>query len=179
MNNFLLRLWKWLPLTKNTQLIIMRFFQNQFLVGVTGVIFNENSDVLLFKHTYRNTAWSLPGGYLKAGEHPIEGLEREIEEESGLIVSIDARMKIRTDRDSARLDICYIGTFIGGEFKRSDEVEDFGFFSPAKLPQILENQSLLIEKAISQRKNLPAVSVSSPAATQDDSLSRVVDLLTQ
>ena len=33
---------------------LMDFFQNKFLVGVTGVIFNEKNEVLLFKHTYRH-----------------------------------------------------------------------------------------------------------------------------
>ena len=70
----------------------MNLVQDQFLVGVTGVIFNEKNEVLLFKHTYRKQSWSLPGGYLKAGEHPAEALEREIKEESGLVVSADAML---------------------------------------------------------------------------------------
>lgn len=56
----------------------MRLFQSQFLIGVTGVILNDKKEVLLFKHTYRQHAWSLPGGYMQAGEHPAEALEREI-----------------------------------------------------------------------------------------------------
>ena len=86
----------------------MRKMQDQFLVGVTGVILNEKKEVLLFHHTYRQNEWGLPGGYIKAAEHPKEGLEREIAEESGYIVSIDERYKIRTDRESARLDVQYV-----------------------------------------------------------------------
>lgn len=47
----------------------MRVVQDQFLIGVTGIIFNEKREVLLFKHSYRQTVWSLPGGYLKSGEN--------------------------------------------------------------------------------------------------------------
>ena len=126
----------------------MRFFQDQFLIGVTGIIFNEKNEILLFKHTYRTHAWSLPGGYLKSGEHPREGLEREIKEESGLVVSVDEQLKTRTDRETARLDICYIGKFIGGEFKPTHEVSEYGFFSPDKFRLLRKNQLFLIDEVL-------------------------------
>lgn len=130
----------------------MRFFQNQFLVGVTGVIFNEKNEVLLFKHTYRQHPWSLPGGYLKAGEHPREALEREILEESHLVVSVDESLKTRTERAGARLDMCYTGVFIGGEFTPSHEVSEYGFFSQDTMPLLRSNQVFLIEEALSAKK---------------------------
>lgn len=140
-------LWRILPLSKNVQLRIMRIFQDQFLVAVTGVIFNEKNEVLLFKHTYRSNAWGLPAGYMKAGEHPQEALEREIEEESGFIISIEERLKIRTDRETARLEICYLGFFVGGEFQSSPEVSEFGFFSIENLPLISKKELRVIHTA--------------------------------
>lgn len=131
----------------------MRLFQDQFLVGVTGIIFNDKNEILLFKHTYRAQAWSLPGGYLKAGEHPREGLEREIKEESGLVVSVDAQLKTRTDRETARLDICYVGILIGGDFQASHEVSEYGFFAQEKMPLLRSNQVFLIDEAYTQRAN--------------------------
>lgn len=125
----------------------MNFFQTKFLVGVTGIIFNDQQEILLFKHTYRSHAWSLPGGYLESGEHPRESLEREIKEESGFVVSIDDSLKTRTDRDFARLDLCYTGVFIGGDFTPSHEVSEFGFFALDKLPLLRKNQLFLIEEA--------------------------------
>ncbi len=151
MKLLLSKIWKALRLPKGMQLLTMRFLQDQFLVGVTGIIFNEKNEILLFKHVYRAHAWSLPGGYLKAGEHPREGLEREIMEESGLVVSADKVLKTRTDRDTARLDICYVGTFIGGEFKPTYEVTEYGFFSPDNFPLLRNNQTFLIDQALRQR----------------------------
>lgn len=136
---------------KGLQLFIMRFFQDQFLVGVTGIIFNEKNEILLFKHTYRTHQWSLPGGYLKSGEHPMEGLEREIKEESGLIVSVDDSLKTRTDRGTARLDICYTGALIGGDFSPTHEVSEFGFFDMNNLPLLRKNQLFLIDQALKLR----------------------------
>lgn len=148
MKMILARIWKALGLPKDLQLFVMRFFQDQFLVGVTGIILNDKKEILLFKHTYRQHAWSLPGGYLKAGEHPREALEREIKEESGLVVSVDESLKTRTDRETARLDLCYTGVLIGGDFTPTHEVSQYGFFPLDKLPLLRVNQVLLINEVL-------------------------------
>ena len=151
MKTLLAKIWKFLRLPKGIQLLIMRIFQDQFLVGVTGVIFNDKNEILLFKHSYRSHSWSLPGGYLKSGEHPREGLEREIKEESGFVVSVDEPLKTLTDRDSARLDMCYMGVLIGGDFQPTHEVSEYGFFSQDKLPLLRKNQIFLIDVALKER----------------------------
>lgn len=152
MKTLLTKTWRALGLSKGIQLAVMRVFQDQFLVGVTGIIFNDRDEILIFKHTYRQVRWSLPGGYIKAGEHPLEGLEREVLEESGFVVSADEQLQLRTDRESSRLDITVTGKYIGGEFKRSHEVSEFGFFTFENLPQISKKQLLLIEYALNERK---------------------------
>ncbi len=154
MKLLLATLWKKLHLPANFQLRIMRLFQDQFLVGVTGIILNQKNEVLLFKHTYRQREWSLPGGYMKAMEHPKEGLEREIFEESGLVVSADERCKIRTDRDNARLDIVYTGVYISGEFTPSHEVTEGKFFTFDTLPDIRESDLLLISGVLKNTTTL-------------------------
>ena len=148
MKEALSKIWKMLRLPKWAQLFVMRFFQDQFLVGVTGIIFNEKKEVLLFKHVYRAHSWSLPGGYIKSGEHPREALEREIREETGFVVSVEGQAKTRTDRDSARLDMCYQGVFIGGEFVASAEVSAYGFFTLEEMPLLRKNQLFLINEAL-------------------------------
>lgn len=140
----LAKIWRLISLPKNVQLFIVRSFQDQFLIGVTGIIFNEKQEILLFKHTYRQTEWSLPGGYIKAKEHPAEGLEREIKEESSLTVSIDYQLKVRTDRESARLDISLVGVYIGGEFIKSSEVSEVKFFFHLKTYHLLPKISYFL-----------------------------------
>jgi len=153
MQGLLLKIWKALHLPKDLQLFFMRRVNDQFLVGVTGIFFDNEDRVLLVKHTYRGRGWSLPGGYAKSGEHPTEALEREVKEETGYEVSADQRLKIRTDRESARLDITYMGVFIGGVLTPSDEVKEAKLFKFDKLPILPEDQLLFIDKALNLRKN--------------------------
>ena len=154
MKNLAFKIWGKLNLPTNFQLMVMRKLNDQFLLGVTGIFFNDGDEILLFKHTYRDgDKWSLPGGYTKAKEHPKEALEREIKEESGLIVSADERLKVRTDRQGARLDMTYVGKFIGGSFTPSKEVAEADFFKFENLPLLPNDQLYFIEKAINLKKN--------------------------
>jgi 8-oxo-dGTP diphosphatase len=152
MKTMLAKMWRSVNFASQLQLKIMRVMNDEFLIGVTGIIFNEEDEVLLVKHTYRQVKWSLPGGYLKAKEHPSEGVEREIREETGFTVSADRQLKLRTDRNTGRIDITYIGKFIGGEFKTSEEVTEYGFYSFDNLPILLKDQVIFIDHAMKQRK---------------------------
>lgn len=154
MYRFLLRLWRDLSLAKSSQIKILRIINDKFLIGVTGVIFNDKQEVLLVKHSYRRVPWSLPGGYLQAGEHPKKGLEREIYEETSFTVRIEKIIKTQHDEETARLDMCYIGTFERGSFKKSHEVIDFGFFALNKLPPLLDDQYTQIARADKRYKVL-------------------------
>jgi hypothetical protein len=79
-------------------------------------------------------------------------LEREIAEESGLVVSAEEQLKIRTDRETSRLDFTVVGKFIGGDFKPSHEVSEYGFYSFEKLPLISKSQLLLINFALKKHR---------------------------
>ncbi len=148
------KLWRLLSIPKNLQLSIMRLTQNEFLIGVTGVILNDRNEVLMCKHIYRQIKWSLPGGYIKGKEHPKEGLVREIEEETGFIVRIGEQLRIRTDRETARLDISFVGSYIGGEFRPSHEVSEAHFFAYENLPILSQNQLILIKEVLQKKPHI-------------------------
>lgn len=153
MNELLLKIWRKLRLPTGIQLFFMRLINDRFLVGVTGIFIDNKKRILLVKHSYRGgNHWSLPGGYAKAGEHPKETLEREVKEETGFEVSADEYSKIRTDRNTARLDITYNGKFIGGVYTPSKEITDANLFRFDRLPILPDSQLMFIEKALSHHK---------------------------
>lgn len=154
MVKLLLKIWRLLKLPPWVQLFIMRRIHDQFLIGTTGVFFDERGKILLVKHSYRdNGYWSLPGGYARKGEHPKETLEREIEEETGIATSVTKILIIRTDRDTARLDITYFGRVIKKrKFKPNNEIKTVNFFSTKNLPPLPKDQVLFIEKGLIKRR---------------------------
>lgn len=141
----LLQIWANVKPAKILQIKFLRLVNDKFLIGVTGVIFNDKHEVLLVKHSYRRVEWSLPGGYLQANEHPKKGLQREIFEETNFNVHIEKILMTKHDNDTPRLDMCYMGIFKKGTFKKSDEVIDYGFFETNKLPKLINDQYKQIE----------------------------------
>jgi 8-oxo-dGTP diphosphatase len=150
----LLQIWNQLALTKNLQIKFLRIINDKFLIGVTGVIFNDKYEVLLVKHSYRRVPWSLPGGYLQANEHPKKGLEREIYEETNFRVHVEKIIQTKHDKDTPRIDMCYVGTFKKGKFKMSDEVVDFEFVPINKLPKLINDQYKQIELGYKRYKKI-------------------------
>jgi 8-oxo-dGTP diphosphatase len=69
-----------------------REFPTSPMVGVGAVIVDDQARVLLVKRAAEPMKghWSLPGGLLELGETLVEGIKREVAEETGLIVTPQA-----------------------------------------------------------------------------------------
>ncbi len=60
-----------------------------FMVTVGAIIVNDDGRVMLLNHEFRTgSGWGIPGGFMEAGEQPLEALRRELREEIG--VELDA-----------------------------------------------------------------------------------------
>ena len=84
--------------------------------------------------------WDIPGGFLEEGEHPLEGLKRELREETGLEVEPIELLGIWMDTyggDStaeATLNFYWTARVVSGEPKAADDVDELGWFAPDELP---------------------------------------------
>lgn len=124
---WMLRVWRRMPgwLQGRIEWLILP----KFLVGAMAVVLDDAGRVLLFRHTYRNDyPWGIPGGWLRANEDPIEGVEREIYEESGLRVKALHPLVIGGDRALRRLDLIFLCRLHGGTFRASAEVSAASFY---------------------------------------------------
>lgn len=54
--------------------------------SVGAIIKNKNSEILMQNRAQFPPGWACPAGHIKEGEMPEDGLVREVQEETGLII---------------------------------------------------------------------------------------------
>lgn len=103
--------------------------------------------MLLFKHTYRPFApWGLPSGSLKPNESPAGAIEREIREETGLVVEVVEVLEVRTSARPQRLDVWLRCRSQGGSPTPSAEVDEARFFALDELPPLIAEQERFLRE---------------------------------
>ena len=84
--------------------------------------------------------WDIPGGFLEEGEHPLDGLRRELREETGLEVEPLEFLAAWMDRyggDStaeATLNLYWTARVVSGEPVPADDVSELAWFAADELP---------------------------------------------
>lgn len=85
--------------------------------------------------------WDCPGGFLEEGEHPLDGLRRELREETGLELGPLRFVGVWMDRYGdaadavATLNLYWAGRVEGGEPVAADDVAELRWFPPNALPE--------------------------------------------
>lgn len=98
------------------------------IVAVSGVITNDNEELLLVKTFWREDSWELPGGQVEEGESLEEAVKREVFEESGIIAEVNGLTGVYQNRKRGIVNMVFKGRAIGGSLKTSEETQDVGFF---------------------------------------------------
>ena len=83
--------------------------------------------------------WTLPAGFIDAGEDPQVALIRECQEETGLQVRITALVDVIAGQELPRgtnILIVYCAAVKGGELQPADDVDMAAYFSPDSLPPL-------------------------------------------
>ena len=119
------------------------------LVGVSGVLLNDEDQVLLLRHRFHNTRiWGLPGGWLARGETIYDCWRREVKEELALEATVEEILCHRAFRHT--LEFYLLGRIRGGQL-RIDPVEilEARFFSLENLPPMEGFSRGIVRKAFS------------------------------
>lgn len=134
---------------------ILWLFHDKFMIGVSGVIFDKDNNVLLLKHRFwKKDSWGLPSGYTQKRERLEDGIKREIEEETKLNVTIDKLFNLNSGF-KLRVECSYIGYCDDTSTLKinSDEILEANFFPTNSLPKgLLDTHIKLIELAVQQKK---------------------------
>ena len=103
--------------------------------------------------------WSLPGGYMDAGEMPAEALQREVSEEVGLAIDVDEMIAIFPMQNGAGQRVGLVLAFRAqpsGPHRQvyaQDDVSEAGWFGPRQIPPDLafdSTKTLIAEWARSE-----------------------------
>lgn len=147
MNNFLARLWRLIrgPL----QWRLLWLWNAKFMIGVTGVVRDEEGRVLLLRHRMwpPDRQWGCPTGYANRSETFEDTVIREVREETGLHVKVGSLIRLKSGY-RLRVEAAYEAAFIGGTLTIDPaEILEATWFSPHDLPQGLqESHRLLIQR---------------------------------
>lgn len=102
-----------------------------FVVGGKALIFNAEKQILLLQRSDKvggSGSWSFPGGAVDPGEDAIDGLIREIDEETGLEVKDIKPYAVTThvhgEEDSVII-IGYLAQLLDGEVKLNWEHDNY------------------------------------------------------
>lgn len=83
--------------------------------------------------------WTLPAGFVDAGEDPARAAERECLEECGLQVQVTGLLDVIAGQEhprGAHIVIFYRATIISGQLQAADDVDRAAFFSLDALPSL-------------------------------------------
>jgi len=147
MKRFLLKVWRILPFWM--QRIAAVIIRPRYQVAVGAMIINEQGQILLCEHTYRRLhPWGLPGGNLKFGEDPVDGIKREILEETGLMVQNARLLLVENSTEIHHVTITYLCTGVRGTFVPNEEVSSICYSDVNQLPDFFKEQRITIEKCL-------------------------------
>ncbi|MEZ0074404.1 NUDIX domain-containing protein [Planotetraspora sp. GP83] len=145
MKSLIARLWR--SIGGSLQWRILWIFHAKFMVGVTGIVRDEDGRVLLLRHRLwpEGRQWGLPTGYAIKGETFQDTVVREVREETGLAVRPGELVQLKSGY-RLRVEVAYEAEFVSGTVKiDSLEILEAKWFAASDLPEgLLESHRRLI-----------------------------------
>ena len=106
-------------------------------IGVRAIITNNDNEVLLVKHTYTHQ-WYLPGGGVNKGEHLLDALNREMDEELGLKILYEPTL-LGTYSNFYEGKSDYVSVFVIDQYEitpnKNREIEAWKMYDVDNLPK--------------------------------------------
>lgn len=123
-------------------------------VDVRAVI-SKNNQVLLVQDTLTKE-WSLPGGFAEVGLSPIENIQLEVFEETGLEVAVGSLLAIFDTQQTNSpqtfqfYKLVFACEVLGGHFQINHETSQAAYFSWENLPPLSQKRTTLEQLHILQ-----------------------------
>lgn len=132
-------------------------------IGVGGIVIHDNK-ALLVKLNYGRAAnkfWLIPGGFLEPGETLIEGVTREVFEETGMKVKAEGVLGVRTmvrNRDNLTDLYCVVKCALESNpeplIPQESEISAVSWLPLTEVfsnPEVLDYSKVIIRKALENK----------------------------
>ncbi len=129
-----------------------------------AALVEKNGKVLLARRANdpQRGLWTMPAGFVDAGEDPARAVERECLEETGLQVKVNGLIDVLFGQEHARgahILIVYKAGIISGELTPGDDVDQVGFFATNHLPPLAfrATQKVLVAAGYIKQDNIDTI----------------------
>jgi ADP-ribose pyrophosphatase YjhB (NUDIX family) len=123
-------------------------------VRSSGFVQDESGAILLCRRA-DVMLWDVPGGTIGLDETPVQGLTREVQEETGLLLKPERLIGVYAGPDfhwtypngdqAQIMALLFAARVVGGELRRTGhENVNIGFFAPDQLPPLLARTKRMI-----------------------------------
>ena len=125
------------------------------IVASGALVINDKDEILLVNNPHRG--WEFPGGQIENGEDLIEGITREVFEESGIKIKVNSLVAVYSNTRSylgwdgktkvpTKVIFDFLATSLDGELRCSEESIEVGWFSKDKVLAMIR-EPWLIDRA--------------------------------
>lgn len=130
-----------------------------------AVLTGRDGQVLLARRNHEPGMglWTFPSGFVDRGEALEAAAARETREETGVEVSIDRLLAVRSGEGHPVVLVAFAGTIVAGEPAPGDEATEVGFFHRHALPPLaFPHDSDLIDAWLAGAATPPAILTAAP-----------------
>ena len=134
-----------------------------YKLGAAAIIVNEQSSILLVKHSYGRLNWEIPGGGTEESESIVETVVREVLEETGLQVVARHTTGIYYEPEIDLLCFVFLCHPQDGDFDSlrpdNEEISQCAFWPPDALPRPISDFTIrrVADAASGAKLPLPTV----------------------
>ena len=116
------------------------------IIAVSGLIINEQGEVLLVKTHWRSDTWECPGGQVEEGEALDQAVIREVLEETGVVIKPLGITGVYYNATKQLLSVVFKAKYISGNIAiQAEEIKEAAFvkLTPVNIEEYITRPNMI------------------------------------